>query len=45
MSTNINVVERFFLQIKIRRRIVTRYDKVAVCFLYFVILCALLIQL
>ena len=40
-----NVVERFFLRIKTRRRIATRYDKLAVCFLIFVILSALLIQL
>ena len=40
-----NVVERFFLRIKTRRRIATRYDKLAVCFLNFVILSALLIQL
>ena len=40
-----NVVERFFLRIKNRRHIATRYDKLAVCFLNFVILSALLIQL
>ena len=40
-----NVVERFFLKIKNRRRVATRYDKLAVCFLNFVILSALLIQL
>ncbi|MBR7025474.1 MAG: transposase, partial [Selenomonadaceae bacterium] len=39
------VVERFFLRIKNRRHIATRYDKLAVCFLNFVILSALLIQL
>ncbi len=40
-----NVVELFFLRIKNRRHIATRYDKLAVCFLNFVILSALLIQL
>ena len=40
-----NVVERFFLRIKTRRHIATRYDKLAVCFLNFVIISALLIQL
>ena len=40
-----NVVERFFLRIKNRRRIATRYDKLAVCFLNFVFLSALMIQL
>ena len=40
-----NVVERFFLRIKNRRHIATRYDKLAVCFLNFVILAALMIQL
>jgi len=30
-----NVVERFFLRIKNRRRIATRFDKLAVCFLNF----------
>ena len=40
-----NGVERFFLRLKNRRRIATRYDKLAVCFLNFVILSALLIQL
>ena len=40
-----NVVERFFLRIKNRRHIATRYDKLALCFLNFVILSALLIQL
>ena len=40
-----NVVERFFLRIKTRRRIATRYDKLAVCFLNFVILSDLLILL
>ncbi|MBQ6297013.1 MAG: transposase, partial [Selenomonadaceae bacterium] len=39
------VVERFFLRIKTRRHIATRYDKLAVCFLNFVIISALLIQL
>ena len=40
-----NGVERFFLRIKNRRRIATRYDKLAVCFLNFVFLSALMIQL
>ena len=40
-----NVVERFFLRIKTRRHIATRYDKLAVCFFNFVILSAILIQL
>ena len=39
-----NVVERFFLRIKNRRHIATRYDKLAVCFLNFVLLSALMIQ-
>ena len=40
-----NVVERFFLRIKNRRHIATRYDKLALCFLNFILLAALLIQL
>lgn len=33
-----NVVERFFLRIKNHRHIATRYDKLALCFLNFVLL-------
>ena len=40
-----NVVERFFLRIKNRRRIATRYDKLALSFLNFVLLAALMIHL
>ena len=40
-----NIVERFFLRIKTHRRIATRYDKLAVCFLNFIFLAALLIKL
>ena len=40
-----NVVERFFLRIKNRRRIATRYDKLTVCFLNFVLLSAIMLQL
>ena len=40
-----NEVERFFLRINNRRHIAIRYAKLAVCFLNFVILSALLIQL
>lgn len=40
-----NVVERFFLRIKNHRHIATRYDKLALCFLNFVILSALMLQL
>lgn len=39
-----NIVERFFLRIKNRRHISTRYDKLAVCFLNFVLLAALMLQ-
>jgi len=39
------VVERFFLRIKNRRRIATRYDKLTVCFLNFVLLSAIMLQL
>ena len=39
-----NVVERFFLRIKTRRHIATRFDKLAVCFLNFAILAALMLQ-
>ena len=35
-----NVVERFFLRIKNRRRVATRYDKLALCFLNFILLSA-----
>ena len=33
-----NIVERFFQRIKNYRHIATRYDKLAVCFLNFVLL-------
>ena len=39
-----NVVERFFLRIKNHRRIATRYDKFALCFLNFVLLAAIILQ-
>jgi transposase len=39
-----NIVERFFQRIKKFRHIATRYDKLAVCFLNFVLLAAFLIQ-
>ena len=39
------VIERFFLRIKNRRRIATRYDKLALCFLNFILLAAIMIQL
>ena len=39
-----NVVERFFLRIKNRRHIATRYDKLSSCFLNFVILATLMLQ-
>ena len=39
-----NVVERFFLGIKTRRHIVTRYDKLALCFLNFVLLASFMLQ-
>ena len=40
-----NVVERFFLRIKNRRHISTRFDKLALSFLNFVLLAALMIQI
>ena len=40
-----NVIERFFLRIKNRRRIATRYDKLALCFLNFILLATIMIQL
>lgn len=40
-----NIVERFFLRIKTRRHIATRYDKLTVCFLNFVLLSAIMLQL
>ena len=39
-----NVVERFFLRIKDHRHIVARYDKSAFCFLNFIILATVIIQ-
>ena len=39
-----NVVERFFLRIKNHRHIATRFDKLALCFLNFVLLSALMLQ-
>ena len=39
-----NVVERFFLRLKNRRHIATRYDKLAFCFRNFVLLAALMLQ-
>ena len=40
-----NVIERFFLRIKNHRRIATRYDKLALCFLNFVLLASIMLQL
>ena len=40
-----NIIERFFQRIKNFRHISTRYDKLSVCFLNFVILAAVMIQL
>ena len=40
-----NVVERFFLRIKNYRHIATRYDKLTICFLNFVLLSAIMLQL
>ncbi|MBR4904645.1 MAG: transposase, partial [Selenomonadaceae bacterium] len=38
------VVERFFLRIKNRRHISTRFDKLALSFLNFVLLSAIMLQ-
>ena len=40
-----NIVERFFLRIKTRRRIATRYDKLSLCFLNFVLLASIMLLL
>lgn len=40
-----NNVERFFQRIKNYRHIATRYDKLSVCFLNFVLLAAVMIQI
>ena len=40
-----NVVERFFLWIKNRRHIATRYDKLALCFFNFVLLAAIMLKI
>ena len=40
-----NIIERFFQRIKKFRHIATRYDKLDVCFLNFVILAAVMIQI
>ena len=40
-----NIVERFFLRIKTRRRIATRFDKLSLCFLNFVLLASILLLL
>ena len=40
-----NIVERFFQRIKNYRHIATRYDKLALCFLNFVLLVACVIHL
>ena len=40
-----NIIERFFQRIKKYRHIATRYDKLAICFLNFVILAAVMIQI
>ena len=39
-----NIVERFFQRIKNYRHIATRYDKLSVCFLNFIILSSVMIQ-
>jgi len=39
-----NVVERFFQRIKKFRKIATRYEKLSVCFLAFVMLCAAVVN-
>ena len=40
-----NIVERFFLRIKNRRRVATRYDKLSLCFLNFVLLASIMLQI
>ena len=40
-----NIIERFFQRIKNFRHIATRYDKLSICFLNFVILAAIQIQI
>ena len=40
-----NIVERFFLRIKKRRHIATRFDKLALCFRNFVFLSAIMLQI
>lgn len=40
-----NIIERFFQRIKKYRHISTRYDKLTICFLNFVILAAVMIQI
>jgi transposase len=40
-----NIIERFFLRIKTRRHIATRFDKLALCFANFVILASIMLLL
>ena len=40
-----NIIERFFQRIKNYRHVTTRYDKLSVCFLNFVFLAAVMIQI
>ena len=40
-----NIIERFFNRIKNFRRIATRYDKLSICFLNFVLLAAVMIKI
>lgn len=40
-----NIIERFFNRIKNYRHIATRYDKLSICFLNFVMLAAVMIQI
>ena len=40
-----NIIERFFNRIKNFRHIATRYDKLSICFLNFVLLAAVMIKI
>ena len=40
-----NIIERFFQRIKNYRHVATRYDKLSNCFLNFIILAAVMIQI
>ena len=40
-----NIIERFFLRIKNFRHIAMRYDKLSDCFLNFILLAAVMIQI